>query len=334
MATATQRLFSGIQPSGDLHLGNYLGAIRQWIELQTSFDSFFCIVDLHAITVRQDPKVLRENIRRIAATYLACGVDPSKATIFVQSAVPQHAELAWVLNTFTQLGELERMTQFKDKAGKQKKAGINAGLLTYPILMAADILLYQTNLVPVGEDQKQHLELARNIAERFNGHYRTTTFVLPEPRIERAGARIMGLDDPTQKMSKSAANAANYVSFADSAAVIRKKIKKAVTDSGSEIRAGKDKPALTNLLNIFSAVSGQRVPDLEVAYIGKGYGDFKTDLGEAVVGFLEPIQKKVVELLADPAELERVLQAGEEHARSVAAETLQSVYETVGLGYR
>ncbi|MFC1597941.1 tryptophan--tRNA ligase [Patescibacteria group bacterium] len=328
-----KRLFSGIQPSGELHLGNYLGAIKQWIELQKKYDSLFCIVDLHAITVRQDREELRQNIRRVAASYLACGVDPKKSTIFVQSGVPEHAEMAWVLQTFTQLGELERMTQFKDKAARQKKAGVNAGLFTYPALMAADILLYKTKVVPVGEDQKQHIELTRNIAERFNNHYGIDLITVPEALLPESGARIMGLDDPSSKMSKSASSEMNYISFLDDADTIRKKFKKAVTDSGKEVKAGADKPALTNLLTIYSLVSGKSVEELEKEYKGKGYGDFKTDLGEAVVEFMTPIQKRMNELLEDHAGLDAVLDEGQERAKKIAHKTLREIYEMVGLGY-
>src|SRR3989339_1942908 len=309
-----KRLFSGIQPTGNLHLGNYLGAIQQWVAMQHEYESIFCIVDLHAITVRQDPAVLRENIRRIAAIYLACGLDPKESTIFVQSRVPEHTQLGWILNTFTQMGELERMTQFKDKA-KQHSDNINAGLFDYPVLMAADILLYETQAVPVGEDQKQHVELTRNIAQRFNNHYKKNVFVIPEYVSRKETTRIVGLDNPEKKMSKSAASEFNYVSFFDTPDMIRKKIKRAVTDSGSEIRAGEDKPALTNLLTIYSALSGKTIAELEQQYEGKGYGDFKTDLGEVVVQWMEPTQKKMAELLQDTAELDRILDEGAKKAQ-------------------
>ncbi|HLD22122.1 MAG TPA: tryptophan--tRNA ligase [Patescibacteria group bacterium] len=327
-----KRLFSGIQPTGNLHLGNYLGAIQQWVAMQHEYESIFCIVDLHAITVRQDPAVLRENIRRIAAIYLACGLDPKESTIFVQSRVPEHTQLGWILNTFTQMGELERMTQFKDKA-KQHSDNINAGLFDYPVLMAADILLYETQAVPVGEDQKQHVELTRNIAQRFNNHYKKNVFVIPEYVSRKETTRIMGLDNPEKKMSKSAASEFNYVSFFDTPDMIRKKIKRAVTDSGSEIRAGEDKPALTNLLTIYSALSGKTIAELEQQYEGKGYGDFKTDLGEVVVQWMEPTQKKMAELLQDTAELDRILDEGAKKAQSIATETLKKVNTVVGLGY-
>ncbi|MFH1426264.1 MAG: tryptophan--tRNA ligase [Candidatus Kerfeldbacteria bacterium] len=328
-----QRILSGIQPSGELHIGNYLGAIRQWVEMQKKYDSYFCIVDLHAITARQDPEELRANIRKTAAVYLACGVDPKQSAIFVQSTVPAHAELAWVLSTFTQMGELERMTQFKDKVGKQKKEGVGVGLYTYPVLMAADILLYKADAVPVGEDQKQHVELTRNIAERFNNHYDREVFTVPEPFMPKAGARIMGLDDPANKMSKSAASANNYISLFDDMDVVRKKIMKAVTDTGSEVKAGKNKPALTNLLTIYSAVTGTSVAGLEKEYNGKGYADFKAGMADAVIAWLEPLQQEVNSLLKDEGELERILDDGRERAQEVASQTLADVYDTIGLGY-
>lgn len=328
-----RRILSGIQPSGELHIGNYLGAIRQWVEMQKDYESFFCIVDLHAITVRQDPAELRDNIRKTAAIYLACGIDPKQSAIFVQSTVPAHAELAWVMATFTQMGELERMTQFKDKTARMKRSGIGAGLFTYPTLMAADILLYNADAVPVGEDQKQHVELTRNLAERFNNHYNRAVFTVPEPFMPKAGARIMGLDDPSNKMSKSAASANNYISLFDDMGTVRKKIMKAVTDTGSEVKAGKDKPALTNLLTVYSSVSGTPVADLERDYKGRGYADFKNGLADAVVAWLEPLQKEVNALLQDAGELEKILDDGRGRAQDIASRTLAEVYETVGLGY-
>ncbi len=328
----SKRLLSGIQPSGELHLGNYLGALQQWISLQQTFDSFFCIVDLHAITVRQDPLVLQKNIRRSAASYLACGIDPQKSVIFVQSSVHEHAELGWVLNTFTQMGELERMTQYKDKSAGKKSGNINAGLFSYPTLMAADILLYKSAAVPVGDDQKQHIELTRNIAERFNNYYTKDLFVVPEGVFPTQGARIMGLDDATKKMSKSASSVMNFISFLDDADTIMKKFKKAQTDSGSEIRADKKKPALTNLLTIYSLLTGREIVDIEKEYEGKGYGDFKIGLGEIVVDWITPIQKNIQMYLDDPAQLDLILHAGTERASEVASQTLQEVYTTIGLG--
>lgn len=325
-----QRLFSGIQPSGALHIGNYLGAIQQWIALQNSHESFFCIVDLHAITVRQDPKILRENILNVAAIYLACGLDPERATIFVQSDVPAHATLAWILGTFTQMGELERMTQYKEKAAT-KKENNNVGLFMYPVLMAADILLYNADVVPVGDDQKQHLELTRNIAERFNNHYEKKILTLPQALFQKNGARIMGLDDPTVKMSKSAATSSNYIALHDDADIIRKKIRRAVTDSGDAIRAGADKPALTNLLTIYSLLSDKTIAQLEKDYAGRGYADFKNDLAEVVIAWLTPLQNKIHEFLRDKKELQHVLENGRERANAVAQETLRRVYDVVGL---
>lgn len=327
----SKRILSGIQPSGELHIGNYLGAIQQWIELQQDYESFFCIVDLHAITVRQDPALLREQIRRVAATYIAAGLDPKISTIFVQSEVAAHAELAWVLNTFTQMGELERMTQFKDKAAKNLK-NVNAGLFAYPVLMAADILLYQSAVVPVGDDQKQHVELTRNIAQRFNNHYKREVFVIPEPMFPSAGARIMGLDDPLQKMSKSARSPLNYISFADDADTVRKKVRKAVTDSGSAVKSGKDKPALTNLLTIYSQLSGKTISVLEQEYEGKGYGDFKMDLAEVIVEWLRPIQERRDALLEDAKQLDMILDRGRNAAAATANQTLRAVFDAVGLG--
>jgi tryptophanyl-tRNA synthetase len=287
-------------------------------------------VDLHAITVRQDPEVLRQNIRRVAASYVACGLDTEKSTIFVQSDVPAHAELAWVLNTYTPIGELERMTQYKDKAARHAD-NINAGLFTYPSLMAADILLYDSEVVPVGDDQKQHIELTRNIAQRMNHVYERELFVVPEGIFQKLGARIMGLDDPEKKMSKSAGEW-NSIALSDEPDVVRKKIKRAVTDSGSAIRAGDDKPALTNLLTIYSLVSGKTVAALQDEYAGKGYGDFKTDLGEVLVEWLRPIRHKTNDLLGDRVALDEILEHGAEKAHAIAERKLRDVYHTVGLG--
>lgn len=327
-----QRILSGIQPTGPLHLGNYIGAVKQWLNFQAEYESFFCIVDLHAITVRQDAAKLREYIRLTAATYLACGIDPAKATVFVQSSVPAHAELAWVLNTFTQMGELERMTQYKDKS-KKHADNSNAGLFTYPVLMASDILLYQPERVPVGDDQKQHIELTRNIAQRLNNHYGTEVLKVPDGFFPKQGARVMGLDDPTVKMSKSAASEYNYILLTDSADIIRKKIKKAVTDSGSEIRATEDKPAVKNLLTLYSELSDKSIAEIEEMYSGKGYGDFKSDLAEVVVDFITPIQEKIGTYLQNEEELNAILQQGAEKANIVANQTLKKVYDTVGLGF-
>lgn len=325
-----KRILSGIQTSGQLHIGNYLGAVQQWVALQNEYDSFFMLADLHAITVRQDPATLRNNVRLAAATYVACGVDPEKASIFTQSHVPQHAELAWVLNTFTQMGELERMTQFKDKSAKSTD-GINAGLFTYPTLMAADILLYDSALVPVGDDQKQHIELARNIAERVNNQYGKEIFVIPEGKFMESGARIMGLDTPEKKMSKSATSELNFISLLDDPEVARKKIMKAVTDTGSDVKAAPDKPGVTNLLTIYSLLTGRPVGDIEKEYEGRGYGDFKKGLADVVVDWLTPLQARINALLNDEPALDSILQDGAQKAESIARQTLNRVYTAVGL---
>lgn len=323
-----KRLFSGIQPSGNLHLGNYLGAIKQWVELQNDHEAIFCIVDLHAITVPQDPVELRKKTLEIAKIYLASGIDPKKATLFIQSHVAAHTELAWILNTITRMAELERMTQFKDKAQKGGAAESGVGLFDYPVLMAADILLYDTNVVPVGDDQLQHIELARDLAERFNKRF-GETFVIPEGKIQKEGARIMGLDDPGKKMSKSASSEYNYIALTDDADTVRRKIKKAVTDSGSEIVYTDDKPALKNLINIYTLLSGKTAKEIETMYVGKGYGDFKTDLAEVVVNFLVPFQERLA-AISDEQVLE-ILKAGAEKVKPQAEKKLQEVYEKVGL---
>ena len=330
-------LFSGIQPSGVLHIGNYLGAIKQWVELQNEYRSFFCIVDEHAITVPQDPKELGENTLKTAMMYLAAGVDPSRSTIFVQSHVPAHTELGWILNTMTPLGELERMTQFKEKSRAPKlpifpaaRTGIMAGLLNYPTLMAADILLYKTNAVPVGEDQLQHVELTRSIAERFNNRY-GETLVIPKAIVSKSGARIMGLDDPTKKMSKSASSPNNYISLLDSPDEIRGKIKIAVTDSGAEIRYDeKEKPAISNLLAIYSLFSGKTTGDLEKHYDGKGYAEFKKELGEVIVEALNPLQKRFQDLGQNKDEVRNTLKNGAATASKVAEATLGEVKDKMG----
>lgn len=323
------RIFSGIQPSGALHLGNYIGAIKQWLTLQDTHDCIFCIVDLHAITIRQEPDTLRDNILSLVAQYVACGLNPEKVILFQQSTVSAHAELAWILNTFTYMGELERMTQYKDKA-KQHSKNNNVGLFTYPVLMGADILLYQTNVVPVGEDQKQHVELTRDLAERFNQLY-GDTFTVPAVMQSKVGARIMSLDDPTKKMSKSATTELGYIALLDEPDVIVKKIKKAVTDSGSEIKSGPDKPALTNLLTIYSVLTGRTVEQLEQLYVGQGYGKFKQDLAEVIVDFVKPIQASYAALMNDPVVLHNILQYGQKKAEAIAKKTLYEVKEKRGL---
>lgn len=323
-----KRLFSGIQPSGNLHLGNYLGAIKQWVDLQNDHEAIFCIVDLHAITVPQDPAELRKKTLEIAKIYLASGIDPKKCTLFIQSHIAAHTELAWILNTVVRMAELERMTQFKDKAQKGGASESGVGLFTYPVLMAADILLYDTDIVPVGKDQMQHIELARDLAERFNKRF-GETFVVPEGKLSKEGQLIMGLDDPSKKMSKSAASEYNYIALTDDADTVRRKIKKAVTDSGSEIVYSDDKPALKNLINIYTLLSGKTPQEIETMYQGKGYGDFKTDLAEVVVNFLTPFQARLA-ALSDEEVLE-ILKAGAEKVRPQAEKKLQEVYEKVGL---
>ena len=325
-----RRVFSGIQPSGNLHLGNYLGALKNWVAIQDDYENYFCIVDLHALTVPQDPKVLRAKIRELAAIYVACGIDPEKSVVFRQSRVSQHTELAWLLNCVAKVGELSRMTQFKDKARRGGAEAASVGLYDYPVLQAADVLLYNAHLVPVGEDQRQHLELMRTLARRFNGLY-GETFVVPEVFIPEAGARVMALDDPTSKMSKSAETPGNYVALLDEPDVVRRKIRRAKTDSGTEIVAGPDKPAITNLLNIYAAASGKTIPELESEYQGRGYGDLKKDLAEAVVEALTPIRERALELMDDPREVDALLDAGADRARTVATSTLHDAWAKLGL---
>jgi len=325
-------VFSGAQPTSDsLHLGNALGAVAQWTGLQDDHEAFFCVVDLHAITVPQDPATLRRRTLVTAAQYLALGIDPARATVFVQSHVPAHAELAWVLGCFTGFGQASRMTQFKDKSQKQGADSTTVGLFTYPVLMAADVLLYDTEVVPVGEDQRQHLELARDVAQRVNARF-PETFVVPEPMIPKATAKIYDLQDPTAKMSKSAATDAGLISLLDDPGKSAKKIRSAVTDSEREIRYDPEaKPGISNLLTIQAAVTGSDVESLVNGYAGRGYGDLKKETAEAVAEFVTPIKARVDELLADPAELEAVLAAGASRARTAAAATLARVYDRVGL---
>ena len=326
-----QVVLSGAQPTSDsLHLGNALGAVNQWVAMQDEYDAYFCVVDLHAITVPQDPAVLRKRTLVTAAQYLALGIDPARATVFVQSHVPAHAELAWVLGCFTGFGQASRMTQFKDKAAKQGADATTVGLFTYPVLMAADILLYGAELVPVGEDQRQHLELTRDIAQRFNARF-GDTLIVPEPMIPKATAKIFDLQDPTAKMSKSAATEAGLISLLDDPARTAKKIRSAVTDSDREIRFDPEaKPGISNLLTIQSAVTGTGIDALVAGYDGRGYGDLKKDTADAVVEFVTPIKARVDELVDDPAELEAVLAAGAQRAREVSAKTLNRVYERIG----
>jgi tryptophanyl-tRNA synthetase len=327
----TKRVFSGVQPTSDsLHLGNTLGAVKQWIGLQDDYDAFFCVVDLHAITIPQEPDVLRRRTLVTAAQYLALGIDPAKATIFVQSHVPAHAELAWVLGCFTGFGQASRMTQFKDKAQREGNDATTVGLFTYPVLMAADVLLYDTDLVPVGEDQRQHLELARDVAQRFNSRF-PGTFVVPEVLIQKATAKIYDLQIPTAKMSKSAASDAGLINLLDDPKVTAKRIRSAVTDSEREVRFDpENKPGVSNLLTIQSAVTGADIDKLVASYAGRGYGDLKGDTADAVVEFVRPIRQRVDELLDDPQELTSVLGAGAARAREVADKTLAGVYDRIG----
>jgi tryptophanyl-tRNA synthetase len=328
---ADRVVFSGVQPTSDsLHLGNALGAVQQWVGLQDEFDAYFCVVDLHAITIPQDPDTLRRRTLATAAQYLALGIDPFQATVFVQSHVPAHTELAWVLGCSTGFGQASRMTQFKDKSQKQGTDSTTVGLFTYPVLQAADVLLYDTNLVPVGEDQRQHLELARDVAQRFNARF-PDTFVVPDVMIQKATAKIYDLQDPTAKMSKSASSEAGLINLLDKPAVSAKKIRSAVTDSEREIRYDPEaKPGVSNLLTIQSAVTGADVDKLVEGYAGRGYGDLKKDTAEAVVEFVTPIKARVDELLSDTTELEGVLAAGATRATEVSAKTLKRVYERLG----
>ncbi len=322
-----KRIFSGAQPTGNLHIGNYLGALKNWVELQNEYESFFCIVNLHAVTLPQNPQILKQKTLDLARIYLASGINPSDSTIFIQSDVSEHAELAWTLNCIAGMGELERMTQFKDKSkGKTERVGV--GLFTYPVLMASDILLYQTDLVPIGQDQKQHLELTRDVAERFNRDY-GETFKIPEPFIPPAGAKILSLADATKKMSKSDHDLNGSIFLLDDADAIARKFKKAVTDSGSEIKFNETRPAINNLLTIYRLLTNKTAEECENDFAGKGYGHFKSTLAEVVIEFLKPFQEKVKEF--DDAQLEKILKSGAEKARSIAGETLRQVYERMGI---
>ncbi len=323
-----KRIFSGMQPSGELTLGNYLGALKNWVPLQDEYDCLYSIVDMHALTVRQDPAELRKRSLDVLMQYMACGIDPEKSILFFQSHVSAHAELAWILSCNTQMGELSRMTQFKDKSQKHAD-NINAGLFTYPVLMAADILLYQADLVPVGNDQLQHIELTRDVATRFNFHY-GDTFTIPEPFIPKTGARVMSLQAPENKMSKSDPNPNGYIWILDPEDVIIKKFKRAVTDSGSEVRAGEDKPGITNLLTIYSAVTGKSIEDAEKEFAGFGYGTFKQAVGEAVAAELAPVREKFEQLKQDKAYVEETYKKGAEFAGRLAERTLRKVYKKVG----
>lgn len=322
------RIFSGIKPSGDLHIGNYLGAIKQFVELQKENEAIFCVVDLHAITVPQDPKLLKKHTLDIAMMYLAAGINPNKSIIFIQSHVTAHAELGWILNTFTPVGELERMTQYKDALAKGKPNF--GGLLNYPTLMAADILLYKTSVVPVGEEQIQHIELTRSIAERFNNKY-GETFVIPKPILSKENARVMSLTNPLSKMAKSDDDLNGVISLIDSPDEIRRKIKSAVTDSGSEIKFDPEKkPAISNLLSIYDGFSEKTAKEIEKDYTGKNYAEFKNDLAEVIIEGLKPIQKRFFELQKDESQILKILRDGAEKAEPLAKVTLDVVKQKIG----
>ena len=327
-----KRVLSGIQPTHDsFHLGNYLGALKQWVDMQENHDAFYCVVDLHALTVETDPKLLKKRTLLSAAQLIAIGLDPNKCTLFIQSHVPAHNQLAWVFECITGFGEASRMTQFKDKSQKSGADRINVGLFTYPILQAADILLYQPDFVPVGEDQRQHVELTRDIAQRFNSKYKEV-FNMPKPEIIKSLAKINDLQDPTAKMSKSASSMAGVIELLDTPEVTLKKFKSSVTDNGKEVKFDeKLKPGISNLLTIHSALSGKSVSDLENEFSGKGYGDFKAAVAEVVIAKLEPISKRTNELMDDPAELSRVLSNGAQKASEVASTTLKAAYSAIGL---
>lgn len=323
-----KKIFSGIQPSGTLTLGNYLGAIRQFVQLQDENECYFCIVDQHAITVPQDPKTLKQNIKSLAALYIASGINPEKATLFVQSEVPAHTELGWMLQSITYMGELERMTQFKDKS--EGRSAVSSALFTYPTLMAADILLYQANIVPVGDDQKQHLELTRDVAERFNNRF-GETFTIPEIKIPEVGARIMSLQEPTKKMSKSDENTRSFISMLDTPKQIEKKIKSAVTDSDDKIKFDpENKPGISNLLAIYAGCTGKPMKEIEAYFANKRYGDLKGEVAEAVINTLKPIQERYEELI-DSKELDDILTEGAEKAAKVANRTLHKAKRKMGL---
>ena len=324
-----KRVFSGIQPSGYVHLGNYLGAVRNWVASQDEHESYFCIVDLHAMTLPWNPEELLERSLETAASLLACGLDPERVTLFLQSHVPEHSELAWVLSCVARMGELRRMVAFKEKS-KGETESVGVGLFTYPVLQAADVLLYRAHGVPVGEDQRQHIELMRDLAVRFNSTF-GDTFVVPEAWIPKAGARIMALDDPTQKMSKSAGRPNSSVLLVDSPEQIAKKFKVAVTDSGKEVKLAEDKPAISNLLTIYALLEGTPLPELEGRFAGRGYGDFKKALAEVVIAALEPIRERYQELMGDRGELARLLALGATRASKVAGATMADVRDRVGL---
>ncbi len=326
-----KRVFSGIQPTGNLHLGNYLGALRNWVETQAEYDNIFCIVDLHAITLPIDPKELYSSIRRLAALYIACGLDARYCKLFVQSHVHEHAEASWIMECFTPLGWLSRMTQFKSKAGENMDS-VGTGLFCYPVLMACDILLYQTHYVPVGDDQRQHIELTRDLAQRFNALYGQEVFTIPEGQIRMVGARVMALDDPTKKMSKSDPNPNSRINLLDDPKTIKQKIARATTDSLRLVTFDPERPGITNLLTIYQALTGQSQQEIEAAFAGKGYGDFKATLTERLVATLEPIQQRHRELMNDLPSLEAILKQGADNVRPLAAATLRHIKDVVGLG--
>jgi len=324
-------LFSGVQPTSNLHIGNYIGALKQWVEIQHRYRCMFCVMDLHAITVPQDPMRLRENILNVVATYLAVGINPSRSTIFIQSEVQEHTELGWILGSLTKIAELERMTQYKDKA-KRHTENVGVGLFTYPALMAADILLYDTTVVPVGEDQMQHIEFTRTLARRFNARY-GETFAVPQALVQKVGARILGLDDPNVKMSKSASSTANYILLTDEPDVIRKKIMRAVTDSGDKISYDTAKhPAISNLLTIFHHATGKPINKIVEEYAGRSYADFKRDLAEAIILMLEPIQNEIAKYKRNPEKLQQILDSGRNEAQKLARVKIALVRQKVGLG--
>ena len=325
-----KRVFSGIQPTGNIHIGNYLGATRHWVAMQEAYDNVYCIVDLHAITVPQDPKVLKAKIREVSGLLFAAGIDPKRTIVFVQSHVHEHSELAWILNCFIPMGWMQRMTQFKEKSARQKEQ-VSTGLFDYPALMAADILLYDTDAVPVGEDQKQHVELARDAAQRFNNFY-CETFVLPEPLIGEVGARIMGLDDPTKKMSKSEEAPNHAIALLDTPDTIRAKVARATTDSLKEIRFDESRPGISNLLTIYQTFTGEKKNAIEARFEGKGYGDFKKALAEVVVECLRPLQERYKALTTDPHQIDNILIEGAAKARPLAQKMLAEVKNRVGLG--
>jgi len=322
-------IFSGMQPSGSLTLGNYLGALKNWVKLQGEYDSYYCVVDMHAITVPKEPKNLRKNTLEVLANYIAAGLDPDQVTLFIQSHVSAHAELSWVLNCLTYFGELGRMTQFKDKSQKLDNNSIPAGLFTYPVLMAADILLYQADLVPVGEDQRQHLEITRDIAQRFNNRF-SETFKVPDAFISKDGAKIMSLQDPTSKMSKSDPNENSYIILMDDPDAVRRKLKRAVTDSEGVVRYDNNQPGVKNLINIYSKITGKSSDEIVSLYDGKGYAQFKEDVAEIIIGELKPLQDKIDYLLKNKDYLERIYVKGAEKAEVVARKTLRKVYKKVG----